>query len=84
MERTRLMSLAMGTAGLVPAVVLAGIFSTEAASGWAGLAVVAGLGTLALGGALAYVKRLKKGRAVQARDLADWLADEIANSPRTR
>jgi len=84
MERTRLMSLAMGTAGLVPAVVLAGVFSAEAASGWAGLAVVAGLGTLALGGALAYVKRLKKGRAVQARDLADWLADEIANSPRTR
>jgi serine/threonine protein kinase len=84
MERTRLMSLAMGTAGLVPAVLLAGVFSAEAASAWAGISVVAALGTVALGGAMTYVGRLKKGRAAQARRLADRLADEIARSSSTR
>ncbi len=84
MERTRLMSLAMGTAGMVPAIVLAGVFSAGVADGWAGLSVVVALGAAAFGGATAYVRRLARKRSVEARELADRLADEIARSPRTR
>jgi hypothetical protein len=84
MQRTRLMSWAMSTAGLVPAVLLAGLFSAEAASGWAGISVVAGLGTVAFGGAGVYVRRLARKRSAEGRELADRLAHEVATSPRTR
>ena len=83
MERTRLMSLAMGTAGIVPAVVLGGTFASQAAGGWGGIAFVTLVSTAALGGALAYVRRITKKRSVQARELADRLAEEVARSPRT-
>ena len=42
------------------------------------------LGTIAFGGAMAFVRRLARQRSEQARRLADQLADEIARSSNTR
>jgi len=84
MGRTRLMSLAMGTAALVPAAVLAGTFSASTIGSWAGLGVVGAAVTVGIGGSLAFVARLARKRAVQARELADVLAEDVARSARAK